>query len=171
MRYQRRYRAPRWLALACVLLGFSRVTRADNTKSGASMSVEIRLACAEAKRTAEGWSLKVSLRFTNHGHETFDLDKVSIGDHGEIENNVFEIRHGEQKISYRGIMKKRAPPGPSGFYHLAPGKTHVVTLRLDRDYALPAEGGELTVVFATMNHFSKDAVELRSNAVTCTLRP
>lgn len=129
-----------------------------------------KLEVVEAKADGDGWRVVVALTFTNDGKKTFDLDKVSVCDGGEVSNHVFVVTRGADEVRYQGMMRKRAPPGPDGFIHLAPGKSVRIEVRLDGEYAFPAEGGEFVMRFETANHFSKDDVTLVSNEVRFTLR-
>ena len=128
-----------------------------------------KLEVVDAKADGKGWRVVVALTFTNDGKKTFDLDKVSVCEGGRIANHVFQVMRGADEVPYQGMMAKRAPPGPDGFIHLAPGKSVRIEVRLDGEYAFPKDGGDFAVRFETANHFSKDDVQLVSNEVRLTL--
>jgi len=151
------------------------VTTADTASSVQEVekAMEIRIEPLETSWDKDGgrWNLRVQVAFTNRTNAVFALDKVTAGANGQIANDVFEITAGGEKIAYRGMMMKRAHPGRDGFFHLQPGQTHTEVVDLGEDYALPEQGGTVSVRFDHFNHFSDDAVQLTSEPVDIALTP
>jgi hypothetical protein len=130
------------------------------------LAVEVRPAPGKDPR----WEILANLTIINQGTQAVALDKLSIAFDGELHNHVFQIQQRGHEIEYRGEMVKRAPPGPSGFLKLQPGKAYQQTVPLQGHYAFPPAGGEFTIRFDTFNHFSKDALQLTSNEAAFVLK-
>lgn len=116
----------------------------------------------------ERWEVLVDVRFENAGATLFQLDKVTACSGGQIQNHVFVVKQGDTEIDYRGIMRKRAPPGPNGFHRLEPGDAITERVDLGQHYSLPASG-VISVKFDHYNHFSPDAVQLVSDVAEVRL--
>lgn len=142
-----------------------------NNASGGKGALSVRLNMDEAVKKEGGWSVVVSVEFMNSGKKIFELDKLTACEGGELANNVFVIEGKGGRVEYRGMMVKRGPPGPDGFYRIEPGGRVVNRVRLDRDYAFPQKGGAFSIRFESFNHFSKDAVELKSDTIPFSLKP
>ena len=81
-----------------------------------------------------GEEVMVTLTFTNAGNNSASIEKRNGCLNGQIENNVFEITSGEQKIKYKGIMAKIAPPGPEGYLEIPAGQSVTATVKLNDVY-------------------------------------
>jgi hypothetical protein len=130
--------------------------------------IDVKLRLVEVARVADRWKVLLEVRFTNVGGGIFELDKVTACEGGRVQNHVFDVRDGDTEIDYRGMMTKRAPPGPEGFHGIAAGQSVAVTVDIGAHYDLPASG-QLRVRFDHHNHFSKQSVQLTSNEVVVTL--
>ena len=115
------------------------------------------------------WRVPIEVTFANNGSKVFELDKATACDGGRIRNNVFHVSVDGVEVGYQGIMAKRAHPGKDGFHRIQPGETHRQSVDIGDVYALPEDGGEMTVRFDHFNHFSDDSVQLRSADVAGTL--
>lgn len=114
------------------------------------------------------WSVLVDVTFENTGDDLFQLDKVTACSGGRIQNHVFLVKDGRTEIDYRGMMKKRAPPGRDGFHRLKPGQSVTERVDLGAVYDLPADG-VIAVQFDHYNHFSPDGIQLVSDVVEIEL--
>lgn len=123
------------------------------------------------ERSGDHWVVKVAVKFTNTGKKVFQLDKLTAALSGELANNVFTITSAKGPVEYRGMMAKRAHPGPKGFAKIAPGASVETTVDLGADYAFPAAGGRFSVKFSSANHFSVDDVQLVSDELALDLVP
>ena len=121
------------------------------------------------ERSADHWVVKVAVKFTNTGKKVFQLDKLTAALDGQLANDVFTITSAKGPVEYRGMMAKRAPPGPSGFAKIAPGASVETTVDLGADYGFPAAGGTFRVKFSSANHFSVDDVQLESGELELVL--
>jgi hypothetical protein len=119
----------------------------------------------------ERWEVVLELSFSNEGRGVFELDKATACAGGRVTNHVFEVSGPSGEVDYRGMMKKRAHPGPEGFHQIAPGERVQVQVDLGEDYAFPKEGGTFSVRFDHFNHFAKDSVQLVSEPASLELRP
>ena len=116
----------------------------------------------------QGGIVEAHLTFTNQGEKELDLVKFIVLSDGQASNNFFTIKSGGKSLEYRGEMKKRAHPGPNGFYWLSPGQSVSGRLRLNDFYPIP-KTGILQIYYECGNHFAKHDQRLRSNVVEVTL--
>ncbi len=162
-----------WLLL-CALVSVAGITTSalagPAAKEKDKSRMTIKLTVQQARRSGDGWSVKVEISFSNTGKTPFALDKLTICHDGTISNNVFDIRQGGKRIEYQGEMHKRAHPGPQGFVVVKPGASHRVVVEVGQAYRFPAAGGDFSIAFDSFNHFSKDAIQLRSQPATFSLK-
>jgi hypothetical protein len=104
--------------------------------------------------------LTVELVIENNTDRVVQFDKPSIGFDGELSNNLFRVKADGVEIPYRGMMKKRAPPGD--FLKLKPAEEFRVKLDLSADYDIPRKAKKIEVRFEHTNHFSADDFQLYS---------
>ena len=134
-----------------------------------ALAVQITQVSSSWLAAEERWEVLLELRFTNSGPAVFELDKATACAGGRLENSVLQVMGPEGEVSYRGMMKKRAHPGPEGFHRVAPGASVEVCLDVGQGYSFPAGGGVFTLRFDHFNHFSKDAQQLVSEPLTLNL--
>jgi len=136
-----------------------------------SNPMHITLTKKTVERRGDHWVVKVGVKFTNTGKKVFELDKLTAALDGKVGNDVFSITSASGPLEYRGMMMKRAPPGPSGFAKVAPGAWVETVIDLGETYGFPAAGGRFTVKFRSANHFSVDDVQLESDELVLVLPP
>ena len=61
-----------------------------------------------------------------------------------LQNDIFAVSASIADIEYRGIMKKRAPPGPEDYIRLEPGASKSATVDLSEGYTIPPGGYALS---------------------------
>ncbi|MDD4882767.1 MAG: hypothetical protein PHX10_14400 [Gallionellaceae bacterium] len=104
--------------------------------------------------------LTVELVIENGMDRVVQFDKPSIGFGGRLTNNLFHVKADGVEIPYRGMMKKRVPPGD--FLKLKPLQEFRVKLDLSADYDVPRTARQIEVSFEHTNHFSADNFLLHS---------
>lgn len=61
-----------------------------------------------------------------------------------LHNDIFAVSASIADVPYRGMMKKRAPPGPKDYIRLAPGEARSATVDLAEGYTIPPGGYALS---------------------------
>lgn len=117
----------------------------------------------EWRPTETGWKYWVELRIYNRLNRPILLDRDSVAATRELTNNLFVVSVDGKSVSYRGMMKKRAPPDPSEFIRLGPGETYIREIEIGENYPVPSGEHEVTVGFEHTNHFSPDGFRMTTS--------
>jgi hypothetical protein len=119
-------------------------------------------------RGAEGaWLAEVV--FTNEGEAPAPLYLPNLFPLGKVQNNVFRVVAGDQKVAYTGRYYKRSTPREVDFVMLAPGASLTFTADLSAAYAIPRDPGNRQAHYEAFHGdvgLHGDLWELRSAPVT-----
>ena len=148
--------------------------RSNNHANAKSISVTLQIVTrTERISPSEDKTPSARLEFANNneGEDAFSLTRFITGEDGKITNNLFVIEGPDGRVPYTGRLAKRGPPGADGFRSLKPGEMISGSVELGNFYKFTKIPTEYTAYYESFNHFSKDAVVLRSNRVTFTWPP
>lgn len=127
----------------------------------ATDSLDVRLTIGVAGREATA-----TVVFTNPGPAEVLLWNVNACTGGQLENNLFEIYRGDQRVRYTGMLAKRGQPTLEEFIRLAPRQSVTSVVPLHSYYRFPG-GGDYRACYTAFNPYpNRDGFfPLQSNEV------
>jgi len=131
------------------------------------------LVTVQLKISPTGRTVLADVTFKNKGKTDVFLWKVVACVDGELENDFFEIRRGDQRVDYTGILAKYGDLQASDFIKLEPGKQLEVRIHLEKYYDFPAGSGDYRAKFKASNPYPDrdDDFDLASNEEKFHLSP
>lgn len=113
----------------------------EEPKRMTSEMLEVRLT-TEGPRKA-GQSIRIRMIVSNPTGQTHAFCKYHTAFEG-LQNDIFSVRTSGHEVEYRGVMKKRAEPGPEDYVHVAPGASVEAVVDLSEGYAFAAGDYEVS---------------------------
>jgi hypothetical protein len=135
-------------------------------------STQTQAVTVELRVDIIGKRVQATLDFTNRSSGTAFLEKINACASRKIENDVFEIKSKDTRISYIGMLAKRNPPGPEDFIGIAPGKKFKTAVFLDEAYEFLPGRHDYSVRYSALHDYpdKDDYFELQSAEVAFTLQ-
>jgi hypothetical protein len=128
-------------------------------EAGVTMTPEVHISAQN-----KGGDIVVELKIVNHGSASFCLLKWNFPQDGRLTTNLFEVRHNNEIVEYKGPMVKRRVTD-ADFLKIEPGREYTASLGLAQGYELETKG-RYTIQYKAWNEApggGEEVVPLSSN--------